>query len=206
MYAACAFSDSTPASNVSVVSTPWAAPGRAERPHLPDAAPRLEAVDELVAEDPPVAGVADPVDDGPAGGDVVGLVEVLAAPGVAEVAGDHDVGPVPSYDVGDRGAQREAVLQHAVGLLEEVDRVHPDDPGRLDLLGLAHPAALVGGHPVDAGLAAGHHHVADPLPLAGPARHRGGRSELHVVGVRDNAEGTLPVFAERFEGHGGGVG
>ena len=49
-------------------------------------------------------------------------------------------------------------------------------------------AALVGVHPVDARLAAGDHAVDDLLALAGPARHRRGGAELHVVGVGDDAE------------------
>src|SRR6478735_12227354 len=65
--------------------------GGAERPHLAYAAPRLELALELLGEDPPVPGIAHRVEHGPADGDVVGLVEVAAAPGVAEVPGDHDV-------------------------------------------------------------------------------------------------------------------
>ena len=43
--------------------------------------PRVEVAVELLGEDPPVAGVTDPVDDGPPDGDVlVGLVQVAAAP------------------------------------------------------------------------------------------------------------------------------
>ena len=183
-----------------MVSTAWRDCRRAERPHLPDPAPRLEAVGELLGEDPAVAGVADRVDDGPADRDVVGLVEVAAAPGVAEVAGDHDVGPVPADDLGDRAPQRDAVLEDAVGQAQELDGRHADDPGGLDLLGLPDPAALVGLHAVDAGLAAGHHAVDDRLALPGPARDRGGGAELHVVGVRDHAQGAVPVLGERLEG------
>ena len=80
-----------------------------------------------------------------ADGDVVGLVEVGPAPGVAEVAGDHDLGPVPADHLGDGAAQRHAVLQDAVGQAEEVDVVDADDPRRLDLLGLADGAALLRG-------------------------------------------------------------
>ena len=75
----------------------------------------------------------------------------------------------------------------------------PTIRGRLDLLGLADPAALVGLHAVDAGLAAGHHAVDDVLALAGPAGDGGRGAELHVVGVGDDAERALPVLGERFE-------
>ena len=55
-----------------------------------------------------------------------------AAPGVAEVVGDHDLRPVLADHGADRPPQRHAVLQDAVGQPEELDRVDPDDPGRLD--------------------------------------------------------------------------
>ena len=205
MYAACALSDSTPASKVSVVSTPWVELGGAERPHLAYAAPRLELALELLGEDPPVPGVAHRVEHGPADGDVVGLVEVAPAPGVAEVPGDHDVGTVPADLGGEQPAHGHAVLEDAVGLAQEVDRVDADDARRLDLLGLADDAALVGRHAVDAGLAAGDHRVADPLALAGPAGDGGCGAELHVVGVRHDAQRALPGLVERLErwGHRG---
>ena len=86
------------------------------------------------------------------------------------------------------------------GWPQELDLAHADDARRLDLLGLAHGAALVGVQAVDARLAARHHAVDDLLALGGPARHRGGRSELQVVGVRHDAQGALPVLGQWFEG------
>ena len=53
---------------------------------------------------------------------------------------------------------------------------------------LADRLALVGRQPVDAGLAAGDHHVADLLALPGPAGDRCGGAELHVVGVGHDRE------------------
>ncbi len=146
--------------------------GGVRGPHRRDATPGLESVDQLVGEDPPVAGVAYGVEHRLADGDVVGLVEVAAAEGVAEVAGDHDLGPVPAHHLGDRGAQRHAVLQDAVREAQELHHVDADQARGLDLLGLAQRAALVGGDPVDAGLAAGHHAVDDVLALPGPAGDR----------------------------------
>src|SRR5690606_16720531 len=131
--------------------------GGAEGPHLPDAAPGLETVRpvaELVGEDPSVPRVPYGVHDRPADRDVVGLVEVPSAPRVAEVAGDDDIGPVPTDLGGDHAAQRDAVLQHTVGLPEEVHDVDPDDLGRADLLRLADLAARVRSETVDAGLTA----------------------------------------------------
>ena len=101
------------------------------------------AVRELLGEDPAVARVAHRVDDRLAHRDVVGLVEVGAAPGVPEVAGDHDVRAMTAYDGRDRGPQRHAVLEDAVRQAEEVDLAHADDARRLDLLRLADHPALV---------------------------------------------------------------
>ena len=56
--------------------------------------------------------------------------------------------------LGDRRAQRHAVLDHAVGQPQELDHVDADDACRLQLLGLAHDAALFGIEGVDPGLAA----------------------------------------------------
>ena len=80
--------------------------------------------------------------------------------------------------------------------------VDADDPARLDLLGLADPAALLGLHPVDAGLAAGDHHVGDVLALAGPPGDGGGGAELHVVGVRDDRDRLRPVLGQGLQGLG----
>src|SRR5690606_25298042 len=85
------------------------------------------------------------------------------------------------------------------------DLVDPDDTGGLDLLGLPQGTALLGVDTVDAGLAAGHHAVDDPLALRGPARHRGRGTELQVVGVGHHAEHRLPSLVDvlpRLVGHG----
>ncbi len=49
-----------------------------------------------------------------------------------------------AYLGGEQATHRYAVLQDAVRLMEEVDRVDADDAGRGDLLGLADALALVG--------------------------------------------------------------
>ena len=71
-----------------------------------------------------------------------------------------------------------------------------DEAGGLHLLGLADGAALVRLHAVDAGLAAGDHHVADLLALPGPAGDGCGGAELHVVGVGHDAQGAVPVLVQ----------
>ena len=63
-------------------------------------------------------------------------------------------------------------------------------------------AALVGVHPVDAGLAAGDHHVDDLLALARPAGDGRRRAELHVVGVRDDRDGLRPLLGQGLQGLG----
>lgn len=176
------------------------------RPHSAHPSPRLDAVDELVVEDPPVARIAHTVDDSPTDRDVIGLVEVPAAPGLPEVAGDHDVRPVLADLPGDRGAQRDAVLDDAVGKAEEFDDIDADDARRLNLLGLADNAALIGCQPVDPSLARGHHAVDEALALSGPARDRCCRPELQIIGVGDDAERGLPVLGQRLEAVGFGAG
>ena len=123
--------------------------------------------------------------------DVVGLVERARPEGVAEVAGERRSragaagSPRPACGAAGRRTRRSPS-----GRPRNSTVVDADDARRLDLLGLAHPAALVGVHPVDAGLAAGHHHVDDLLALARPAGDGRGGAELHVVGVRDDRDGA----------------
>ena len=108
------------------------------------------------------------------------------------------VGPDAADRRGQVAPQREAVLDHAVDVtLEEVDGLDADHRGAGALLALAERAGLVGGHAVDAGLAAGDQQVRDVLARRGPARDRGGGAVLEVVGVGDDAERALPVVGER---------
>ena len=65
---------------------------------------------------------------------MVGLVEHARRPAVAEVAGDHDVRPVPADGARDVPSQGEAVLEHAVWVAEELDHVDADDRGGRALL------------------------------------------------------------------------
>jgi hypothetical protein len=105
-------------------------PQRAGRPYLPDAAPRLEILVEQVGKHPPVAGIPHPVQDRPAGGDVVGLVEQHGAvPGVPQVVGDDDLGSVPADSPAHLPAQRHPLLQHPIRQAEKLNIVDPDDAG-----------------------------------------------------------------------------
>ena len=103
--------------------------------------------------------------------------------------------------VGDVAAQRGAVLDRPVGVVEELHDVHPDDPGRGPLLRLAQRAALGGRDRVDAGLAARHEQVGDAAPLGRPAGDGAGGAELEVVGMGDDGEGARPVVGERRKRH-----
>src|SRR5699024_8252973 len=169
-------------------------------PHLTHPAPGLGAVVELLVEDPPVPGVADRVQSCLPGGDVVGLVQRATAPARAEVVRDHDVGTVLADHGRDLPAQWHTVLQDPVRQPEELDPVHADDPRGLDLLGGADLAALVRGHAVDAGFAAGRHAVDDRLALSGPPGDRGRGTELHVVRMRDDSKCCLPALVDGDEG------
>src|SRR3954451_21268037 len=125
-------------------------------PDLPDTAPVLEAVDELVVEHPAVAGVSDAVEHRAADRDVVGLVEHGAEERRLEVSGQDDLGLVPAYHLGDGGAQGQPVLDDAVGKAEELAHVDADRAAGVELLGLAHPLRLARLHAVDASLAGRH--------------------------------------------------
>lgn len=100
----------------------------------------------------------------------------------------------------DIAAQRQAVLEHAVGIAEKLDHVDADDSGGSALLLLAHRAGLLGLQAVDAGLAARRQAVGDPLSLRGPSRDRGGRAVLEVVGMRHERERCGPRFVSGLQG------
>ena len=66
------------------------------------------------------------------------------------VAGDQEVGVVPPDRGGQVAPQREAVLDEAVGMVEEFHDVDPDDPRHGPLLRLTERSGLGGGEAVDA--------------------------------------------------------
>ena len=71
-----------------------------------------------------------------------------------ERARHDDRGPVPADRPYDVAAQRRAVFDDAVAVVEELHDVHADGAGAGALLRLAQGARLIGVHPVDAGLSA----------------------------------------------------
>jgi hypothetical protein len=101
--------------------------------------------------------------------------------------------------------QRQAVLDHPVAVVEELDLVHADDGAAGPLLGLAHHRGLGRVHAVDARLAPGHQQVGDVLALVGPAGDRGRTPVLHVVGVGHDHERPPPVLGHLLQRRGRGL-
>jgi hypothetical protein len=136
---------------------------------------------------------------------VVGLVEHAAspvgpcAPRETEVEAHEQVGAVTADHPGDAPAQGQPVVDHAVGVAQELDGVDADDRRAGPLFELAHPSGLLGGHGVDARLAHRRQGVGDGPALAGPAGNRRGGAVLEVVGVGHHTQGPLPVVGKRLE-------
>jgi hypothetical protein len=86
---------------------------------------------------------------------VVGHVDERAAVGLPVVDRQHHLRPVAPDGGGDVAPQLQPVLQHAVGVVEELDLVHTHHRSAGALFGHAHPGGLLRLHAVDAGLALG---------------------------------------------------
>ena len=156
-----------------------------------DPLPRLARV----GEQPTVARVAARVDCGDTDRAVVGMIDRAAVtPREVEVRGHDDVGTQPPVRGREVARQREAVLDRAVGVAQELHFRHADDRRALPFLGLAQRARLGRRHAVDARLAARREDVRHLLALARPARDRARDAVLAVVGVRDDGHRTLPVL------------
>src|ERR671919_753908 len=174
-------------------------PGRPpDSPGAP-APPRFQALVAQLREHPAVRGVAHRVDGRLPHDAVVGHVEVGAAVGLAVVDGDHQLGALAPDGGGQVAPQRQAVLDRAVGVVEELDVGHSHHRGAVSLLAHPYPGALGGVHRVDAGLALADEQVGDPLALSGPAGYGGGTAVLHVVGVGHDRQRPLPVLRELVE-------
>jgi hypothetical protein len=83
-------------------------------------------------------------------------VEVAVRPRLAVVPGNHELGAVLADRVRDVAAQRRAVLDRPVGVVEELHGLHTDDLRCRPLLGLAQRPALRRRNRVDPGLTARH--------------------------------------------------
>jgi hypothetical protein len=102
--------------------------------------------------------------------------------------GDHELGAVPADRMRDVAAQRRAVLDRPVGVVEELHSLHTDDLGCRPLLGLAQRPTLRRRDRVDAGLTARHQQVDNGASLRGPAGDSAGGPVLEVVRVGDDCD------------------
>ncbi len=199
MYAACAFSDSTPASKVSVVSTPWAASGEPNAhtcrtpPHGSSPSSSCSGKTHLLPASRTASSTARPTA-------MWSAWLRLRPPQVSR--------KLPVITISGRWRRTSAARRRRIGTpysrmpsgWRRKSTVSTPTMRADSTCSASRTApALVGRHAVDAGLAAGDHRVADPLALTGPAGDRCGSAELHVVGVRHDAQGTLPGLVERFE-------
>ena len=98
---------------------------------------------------------------------------------------------------GDVTAQFQAVLDHAVRVVEELHPLDPDHAGAGDLLPLAHHLGLLRGHVVDAGLSSGGQQVRHLAPLGRPSGDGSGAAVLHVVGMSHHRQRPPPVLGHR---------
>ena len=147
-------------------------------------------------EEPAVAGVGDASIAAWPTARWSGVLRLPPGQVVAVVAGDDEVGAVAADRMGDVAAQRGAVLDRAVGVVEELHDVDPDDPGRRPLLGLAQRPALGGRRSCRCRPHPGGQQVGDGAALGGPPGDGTGRAELEVVGVGDDGEGARPVVGK----------
>ncbi len=132
---------------------------------------------------------------------VVGVVHrALLAPGQVEAHGHDDVGAHPAEGRREVAAQPDAVLDHAVAMVEELDLGYADHRRAAPFLGHPQRPGHLWCHPGDARLALRGEQVSHVLALRRPARHRRGGSVLEVVRVRDHGDGPLPVLRHRLHG------
>ena len=104
--------------------------------------------------------------------DVIGLVVTPGTELIVVIDGDHHVGARLAYRCGDVAPQVEVVTHDPVRIVEEIDRVYPDQRGTGDLLLHAQRTAHLRWDRVDAGLTMGDKQIADLLALRGPAGDR----------------------------------
>ena len=105
-----------------------------------------------------------------------------------EVLGHDDGRLQPAVVAGDRLAQLEAVLEQAVGEVQQSELPHPHLIAGVARLLRPHLRGLRGLHPRDAGLAVGEQKVVDLYPLTRPLCDGHRRAVLHVIGVGDDGK------------------
>ena len=106
---------------------------------------------------------------------------------------------MPSDRFTQPGTDRTRLFEEAVGQTEELDVVDADRSACGDLFGGAAGSDRSGSRCRAPRFAVGHQHVGDPFALPGPPGDGGRRSVLHVVGVRDDGEGRLPILRNGLE-------
>ncbi len=135
---------------------------------------------------------------------MIGLVQPA---GELDVPGPHydRVGLAATNDAGDVAPQAQAVLQHAIRVIEELDLADADRPRPRDLLlgaKLRRPLRRAGVH---AGLPAGQEQVRDIHTARRPGRDGRRYPVLHVVRVRHHAqhpaEGVVGERRYQVSGH-----
>src|SRR5579859_5004510 len=148
-----------------------------------------------LGEHPLVGRVPAGVERGQADGPVIGVVDRrVLRPGQVEVHSDHHVGTEAAERRGKITAQRDAVLDEPVRVIEELHLADADDRGAPQLLFHPQRPDLSRRHARDAGLSPCREQVADLLALPGPAGDGGGRAVLEIVRVGDDGDGALPVL------------
>src|SRR4029453_13113386 len=139
---------------------------RPRGPHLSDPSPGLKALGEQLGQLPPITRIAHGIQDSPPSRTVVRLIERAGPiPGVPEIDGDHDLRPMAAHAPRQRAPQRQAVLDDAVWLAQELYYLYPDHGGRRGLPCLPDYRSLCRRHGVDARLATGDQAVDDLFAL-----------------------------------------
>lgn len=103
---------------------------------------------------------------------------------------------------GDILAQLEVMLEHPVGMVEELDLVDPHHGRARQLLTFAERAGIGRVHAVNARFPSRGQHVDDLSTLIGPASDRPGSPVLQIIGMCDNGKRLVPIAWHRGEfGH-----
>ena len=154
------------AGDIHAMCRPWVS-GHQQPAHRP----RLQALADQLREDPPITGVAQRIQCGKASDPVIGLVQPgdeLHVPGPDQ----HSVWPEGADDAGDVAAQGQAVFQHAVRIIKEVDLGYADRLRTGHLLLGAQPGRLRWRAAVHACFAAGQQQIGHLHAPGRPRRDR----------------------------------